>query len=47
MSKLEQFDYAGAAVIGAAMLAVALALLLTVQLLERSRREQASEETQS
>jgi sulfate/thiosulfate transport system permease protein len=35
VSKLEQFDYAGAAVIGATMLAVALALLLTVQLLER------------
>jgi len=36
VSKLEQFDYAGAAVIGATMLAVSLALLLTVQLLERS-----------
>jgi sulfate/thiosulfate transport system permease protein len=35
VSKLEQFDYAGAAVIGATMLAVSLALLLTVQLLER------------
>jgi sulfate transport system permease protein len=36
VSKLEQFDYAGAAVIGAAMLAVALVVLLSVQLLERS-----------
>ena len=36
VSKLEQFDYAGAAVIGATMLAVSLSLLLTVQLLERS-----------
>ena len=36
MTRLEQFDYAGAAVIGAAMLAVALIVLLTVQLLERS-----------
>ena len=36
VSKLEQFDYAGAAVIGAAMLGVALVVLLTVQLLERS-----------
>ncbi|MDB4977285.1 MAG: Sulfate transport system permease protein CysT [Myxococcaceae bacterium] len=35
VSKLEQFDYAGAAVIGATMLAVSLALLLTVQLFER------------
>jgi len=35
VSKLEQFDYAGAAVIGATMLSVALALLLTVQVLER------------
>jgi sulfate transport system permease protein len=36
VSKLEQFDYAGAAVIGAAMLAVALVVLLTVQVFERS-----------
>jgi sulfate transport system permease protein len=36
VSKLEQFDYAGAAVIGATMLAVSLALLLAVQLLERA-----------
>jgi len=36
VSKLEQFDYAGAAVIGATMLAVSLALLLTVQVLERA-----------
>jgi sulfate/thiosulfate transport system permease protein len=36
VSKLEQFDYAGAAVIGATMLAVSLTLLLSVQLLERS-----------
>ncbi len=36
VSKLEQFDYAGAAVIGGAMLTVALVVLLTVQLLERS-----------
>ncbi|MFT3925459.1 MAG: sulfate ABC transporter permease subunit CysT [Myxococcales bacterium] len=36
VSKLEQFDYAGAAVIGASMLAVALVVLLTVQFLERS-----------
>jgi sulfate/thiosulfate transport system permease protein len=36
VSKLEQFDYAGAAVIGVTMLAVSLALLLTVQLLERA-----------
>jgi sulfate/thiosulfate transport system permease protein len=35
VSKLEQFDYAGAAVIGVTMLAVSLALLITVQLLER------------
>jgi sulfate/thiosulfate transport system permease protein len=35
VSKLEQFDYAGAAVIGVTMLAVSLALLLTVQLFER------------
>jgi len=35
VSKLEQFDYAGAAVIGASMLVVSLALLLTVQLFER------------
>ncbi|MET0344223.1 MAG: sulfate ABC transporter permease subunit CysT [Polyangiales bacterium] len=36
VSKLEQFDYAGAAVIGAAMLGVSLTLLLAVQLLERA-----------
>jgi sulfate/thiosulfate transport system permease protein len=36
VSKLEQFDYAGAAVIGVAMLAVSLTLLLIVQLVERS-----------
>jgi len=36
VSKLEQFDYAGAAVIGATMLVTALALLLTVQLFERA-----------
>lgn len=36
VSKLEQFDYAGAAVIGAAMLISALTLLLTVQLFERA-----------
>ncbi len=36
VSKLEQFDYAGAAVIGAAMLGVALVVLLSVQFLERS-----------
>jgi sulfate transport system permease protein len=35
VTKLEQFDYAGAAVIGATMLVVALVLLITVQLLER------------
>jgi sulfate transport system permease protein len=35
VSKLEQFDYSGAAVLGATMLVVSLALLLTVQLLER------------
>jgi sulfate transport system permease protein len=35
VSKLEQFDYAGAAVIGATMLAVSLALLLSVQMFER------------
>ncbi len=35
VSKLEQFDYAGASVIGATMLVVALALLFTVQVLER------------
>ncbi len=35
VTKLEQFDYAGAAVIGAAMLRVALVLLLSVQLFER------------
>ena len=35
VTKLEQFDYAGAAVIGAAMLLVALVLLLSVQLFER------------
>jgi len=35
VSKLEQFDYAGAAVIGTTMLAVSLALLITVQLFER------------
>jgi sulfate transport system permease protein len=36
VSKLEQFDYAGAAVIGAAMLGTALFILILVQLLERS-----------
>lgn len=36
VSKLEQFDYAGAAVIGATMLCVSLVMLLTVQLLERN-----------
>jgi sulfate transport system permease protein len=36
VSKLEQFDYAGAAVIGAAMLGVALVVLLTVQVFERT-----------
>ncbi len=36
VAKLEQFDYAGAAVIGAAMLLVALVLLVSVQLFERS-----------
>lgn len=36
VTKLEQFDYAGAAVIGAAMLAIALVVLLGVQLLERA-----------
>jgi sulfate transport system permease protein len=35
VTKLEQFDYAGAAVIGSTMLVVALVLLITVQLLER------------
>jgi sulfate/thiosulfate transport system permease protein len=35
VSKLEQFDYAGAAVIGATMLSVSLVMLLTVQVLER------------
>jgi sulfate transport system permease protein len=36
VSKLEQFDYAGAAVIGAAMLCTALTILVLVQLLERA-----------
>jgi sulfate transport system permease protein len=36
VTKLEQFDYAGAAVIGATMLLVALVLLLSVQLFERA-----------
>jgi sulfate transport system permease protein len=36
VTKLEQFDYAGAAVIGTTMLAVSLAVLLTVQLFERA-----------
>jgi sulfate transport system permease protein len=36
VTKLEQFDYAGAAVIGAAMLLVALVLLLSAQLFERA-----------
>jgi sulfate transport system permease protein len=36
VSKLEQFDYAGAAVIGATMLLVSLALLLVVQIAERA-----------
>lgn len=36
VSKLEQFDYAGAAVIGATMLLVSLTLLLAVQIAERS-----------
>jgi sulfate transport system permease protein len=35
VSKLEQFDYAGASVIGATMLGVSLVLLLTVQIFER------------
>jgi sulfate transport system permease protein len=35
VTKLEQFDYAGAAVIGSAMLLAALVLLLSVQLFER------------
>jgi len=35
VSKLEQFDYAGAAVIGATMLTVALVLLFSVQIFER------------
>ena len=35
VTKLEQFDYAGAAVIGSTMLVVALLLLISVQLLER------------
>jgi sulfate transport system permease protein len=35
VSKLEQFDYAGAAVIGATMLLVSLGLLLSVQAFER------------
>jgi sulfate/thiosulfate transport system permease protein len=36
VSKLEQFDYAGAAVIGSAMLCTALTILVVVQLLERA-----------
>ncbi len=36
VSKLEQFDYAGAAVIGTVMLSVSLVLLLTVQFFERN-----------
>lgn len=36
VTKLEQFDYAGAAVIGAAMLGIALVVLLGVQVLERA-----------
>jgi sulfate transport system permease protein len=36
VTKLEQFDYAGAAVIGAAMLLASLAILFSVQLFERA-----------
>jgi len=36
VTKLEQFDYAGAAVIGAAMLAASLVVLMSVQLFERA-----------
>jgi sulfate transport system permease protein len=36
VTKLEQFDYAGAAVIGATMLAAALVILMSVQLFERA-----------
>lgn len=36
VTKLEQFDYAGAAVIGASMLLASLIILLTVQLFERA-----------
>jgi sulfate transport system permease protein len=36
VTKLEQFDYAGAAVIGATMLAAALVILMGVQLFERA-----------
>jgi sulfate transport system permease protein len=36
VTKLEQFDYAGAAVIGASMLAASLVILLSVQLFERA-----------
>jgi sulfate transport system permease protein len=36
VTKLEQFDYAGAAVIGAVMLLAALLILLSVQLFERA-----------
>jgi sulfate transport system permease protein len=36
VTKLEQFDYAGAAVIGASMLAASLVILLGVQLFERA-----------
>ena len=44
--KLEQFDYAGAAAIGAAMLAVSFLLLLAINLLQRwarARRPDASD----
>jgi sulfate/thiosulfate transport system permease protein len=36
VTKLEQFDYAGASVIGAAMLGASLVILVAVQLLERA-----------
>ena len=36
MTKLEQFDYAGAAVIGATMLLASLVVLMSVQLFERT-----------
>ena len=42
MTKLEQFDYAGATAIGAVMLGASFVLLLAINLLQWSRRRVAS-----